>query len=313
MGKDKNGSRLSGMRPGFLIMVGLVVLGLILQVLFGEIVWSALRFPVNVIVLALGGVAIVVMYALRRRVPFFEWMMHNGAAVPALVCTLLLTIVMGLTVQGPSGMPWVGNMLRFWPFVLSWGWVVAVASIAGLNHLLRWKLREIPFVLNHCGVALAVIAATFGAPDKQDLLLRAYESIPEWRAVDQNRSLQELDFSITLHKFIMETYPDGSPKRFASEITVAPLSGTGAVDGTVDVNKPLKYGGWKIYQYDYDAEAGAKSQYSVFELVRDPWLWAVYAGIFMMIAGALCLMLFMAPKPVREDERRSQNQRRKSL
>ena len=37
------------------------------------------------------------------------------------------------------------------------------------------------------------------------------------------------------------------------------------------------------------------------ELVRDPWLPAVYAGICLMLAGAACLFLLMAPKPVKKE------------
>ena len=127
----------------------------------------------------------------------------------------------------------------------------------------------------------------------------AFPDTPEWRAVDGSGALVELDFDVTLHKFIMESYDDGSPRRFASDVTVAPREGGGEVSGTVEVNKPLRYRGWKIYQHDYDA---AEGRYSVLELVRDPWLWAVYAGIFMMLAGAVCLMFFMAPRPVKEEE-----------
>ncbi len=47
----------------------------------------------------------------------------------------------------------------------------------------------------------------------------------------------------------MDVYEDGSPKRFASEITVYTKDGK-SISGTVDVNKPLKVNGWKIYQYD---------------------------------------------------------------
>jgi hypothetical protein len=327
------------MKEGFLLGAGLLVLGIVLQIVCGPVRWAALAFPVNIILLAVALAAIGVMYALRRRVYLFEWMMHYGAAVPALVYALGLTIVMGLVAQGeaaPSSMadfppemmrnmpeamrqaleasqaagamggsgmgggshamPWLGQMLNFWPFVLAWGWMLLVVGMASLNHLLRWKLREIPFLLNHLGVFVAVAAATLGAPDKQDVLIQAFRDIPENRAVREDGSMLQMDLSIELHKFIMETYPDGSPKRFASDITVSRRDGS-SVSGTVDVNKPMKVDGWKIYQYDYDSQAGAESLYSTFELVRDPWLPAVYAGIFMMIAGALCLMLFMAPKP----------------
>ena len=107
-----------------------------------------------------------------------------------------------------------------------------------------------------------------------------------------------MGLAIELHEFTLEEYPDHTPKRFASDITVYTEDGK-TVQGTVEVNKPLKVNGWKIYQYGYDVQYGADSPYSVFQLVRDPWILWVYIGIFMMIAGALCLMLFMAPKPVR--------------
>ena len=191
------------MRDGFLLGAGLLALGAVLQLVVGPPQWHLLAWPVNITVLAALMAAVGVMYALRRRVPFFEWMMHYGAAVPALVYALGLTLVMGLITQTPmGGVPFLSRMTRMWPFALAWGWVLVVSSMATLNHLLRFKLKEIPFVLNHLGVVVAVAAATFG-------------SAPE---------------------------------------------------------------------------------------LRGAWLTAVYVGVLMMMAGALCLMLFMAPRPDKEEE-----------
>jgi ABC-type transport system involved in cytochrome c biogenesis permease subunit len=100
-----------------------------------------------------------------------------------------------------------------------------------------------------------------------------------------------MPLSIELKKFIMETYDDGSPKRFASEIHVTTKDGT-TLDAVVDVNKPVEVDGWKIYQYGYDTQMGAQSQISILELVRDPWLPLVYAGIYMMLAGAVLLVVY---------------------
>ena len=60
----------------------------------------------------------------------------------------------------------------------------------------------------------------------------------------------------------------------------------------MDVNKPYEVDGWKIYQYGYDTQMGAQSQISILELVRDPWLPLVYAGIYMMLAGAVLLVVY---------------------
>ena len=226
-------------------------------------------------------------------------MMHSGAAVPCLVYAAALTILMGLLPQvRMGGVPWLSQMLSFWPFVLIWIWMMVISALAALNHLLRWKVREIPFILNHLGVVVAIVAATLGSADMQTLQLTAFTGEAEWRAVDETGRMVEPGIAIELRQFTMEEYPDHSPKRFASDVTVYTKDGKN-VSGTVEVNKPLKVNGWKIYQYGYDVMRGSESAYSVFQLVRDPWILWVYIGIFMMLAGAVCLMFFMAPKPVK--------------
>ena len=278
---------------------GLLLVGLMLQVAMGPIRWELFAWPVNLSVLVLLLAAIGNMFLLRRKVYAFEWLMHAGAAVPCLVCAAALTILMGLLPQvRTGGMPWLSQMLRFWPFVLIWTWMMLISAMAALNHIFRWKMKEIPFILNHLGVVVAIVAATLGNADIQSLQMTVFTGEPEWRAVDDAGTLHEQGLAIELHKFTLEEYEDGTPKRFASDITVYTEDGK-TVPGTVEVNKPLKVNGWKIYQYGYDVRMGPESTYSVFQLVQDPWIFWVYLGIFMMIAGALCLMLFMAPKPVR--------------
>ena len=288
------------MKEGFLIGGGLLVVGLLLQIVLGPIEWSLLAWPVNLILLVLLLTAIGVLFALRRKVYAFEWMMHAGAAVPCLTYAAALTMLMGLLPQvRVGGIPWLSQMLRFWPFVLIWTWMMLISALAALNHLLRWKVREIPFILNHLGVVVAIVSATLGNADIQTLQLTAFTDKPEWRAVDGDGMVHEPGLAIELHQFTMEQYEDGLPKRFASDISVYTEDGK-KVRGTVEVNKPLKVNGWKIYQYGYDLSRGADSPYSVFQLVRDPWIFWVYLGIFLMIAGALCLLFFIAPKPMKQ-------------
>lgn len=198
------------MKEGFLIGGGLLVVGLLLQITLGPIDWSLLAWPVNLVLLVLLLAAIGVMFALRRKVYAFEWMMHAEAAVPCLSYATALTILMGLLPQvEDAGIPWLSQMLRFWPFVLIWTWMVLVSALTALNHLVRWKIKEIPFLLNHLGFFLTVVSATLGNPD------------------------------IHLVQFT--------------------VSGGGV-------------------------------------MLVDPWSGWVRAGIYMMLAGALCMLLFMTPK-----------------
>ena len=46
-----------------------------------------------------------------------------------------------------------------------------------------------------------------------------------------------------------------------------------------------------MYQLSYDETKGKWSTVSVFELVRDPWLPVVYAGILMLLLGSVCLFI----------------------
>lgn len=56
------------------------------------------------------------------------------------------------------------------------------------------------------------------------------------------------------------------------------------------VGKPVSVNGWKVYLTSYDTDKGKWSETCVVELVKDPWLWAVYTGLIMMVIGALYLI-----------------------
>ena len=272
------------MKEGFIIGGGLIFAGLILELSVGPVVWEAFAWPVNGIVLAGFLALIATVFLLRKRVYAFRFIGTYQAAIPTLMYAVLLTIIMGLTRQTENG-TWLNNMLVFWPFVLIY---VYMAVILGVTVLRR--LNNIPFLLNHLGLFIAMTTATLGNADMQRLKMITMVGEPEWRAMAQNGAIREMPLTIELKQFIMETYDDGSPKRYASEIHIQTKSGK-MIETTVDVNKPVEVDGWKIYQYGYDTKMGAMSQISILELVSDPWLPLVYTGIYMMLAGAVCMFL----------------------
>ena len=94
--------------------------------------------------------------------------------------------------------------------------------------------------------------------------------------------------------------PERKPHRFATEVKIYTQEGT-ITECTIEVNRPMEIEGWKIYQLSYDETKGRWSDVSVFELVRDPWLPVVYAGIIMMMAGAVSLFV-SAQKRKEEDK-----------
>ena len=310
------------MKEGFLIGGGLIIVGLILQLSVGPVGWDAFRWPVNGIVLAGFLAFIAIIFLLRKKVSVFQFIGTYNAAIPALVYTVLLTIMMGLTRQEDSYLAhpseastWLNHMLSFWPFVLIYVYIAVILGQIILRRILNSKLsslnlkRDIPFLLNHLGLFLAMTTATLGNADMQRLKMITVKGQPEWRALTQEQQIVKMPVTIELKEFIMETYDDGSPRRFASDITIirnnalssdhSPL--TPKIEATVEVNKPVEVDGWKIYQYGYDTQMGAMSQYSILELVSDPWLPLVYTGIYMMLAGAVCM--FLKGKKVKTEKR----------
>ena len=280
-----------GIKEGFLIGGGLILAGLMLELSVGPVNWDAFRWPVNGIVLAGFLTIIAIIFLLRKRVYGFQFIGTYKAAIPTLVHAVVLTIVMGLTRQTVDGV-WLNNMLSFWPFVLIYVYIAVILGQIILRRLLhfQWK-RDIPFLLNHLGLFLAMTTATLGSADMQRLKMITVKGEPEWRALTSQQQIVELPIAIELKDFIMETYDDGSPRRFASDIQILTQTGKN-IQTTVEVNKPVEVDGWKIYQYGYDTQMGAMSQTSILELVSDPWLPLVYTGIYMMLAGAVCMFLF---------------------
>ena len=280
------------MKEGFLIGGGLIAAGLALELSVGPVNWDAFAWPANVIVLGGFLILIIILWALRKRLYGCQFIGTYKAAIPTMAYAVVLTIIMGLTRQEANG-SWLNNMLSFWPFVLIYVMMAVMLGqvvVRRLTHLANWK-RDIPFLLNHLGLFLAMTTATLGNADMQRLKMITSQGEPEWRALTQEGAVKEMPLAIELKQFIMETYDDGSPKRFASDIQILTKSGKN-IQTTVDVNKPAEVEGWKIYQYGYDTQMGAKSQISILELVSDPWLPLVYTGIYMMLGGALCMFVF---------------------
>ena len=78
------------------------------------------------------------------------------------------------------------------------------------------------------------------------------------------------------------------PRKFESLVIFKDIKG---LNDTVrlEVNRPHRIRGWKLYQISYDTEMGKYSTLSVIEAVKDPWLPLVYTGILMLLGGAVYL------------------------
>lgn len=388
-------------KEGFAICAGLALVGLALQLSAGPINWDLFAAPVNAIFLVAYLALIVVAYGLRKRTYVIRWAMTCTAAVPAILTAGAATVIYGITCDRST--------LSAWPFVLLYFWLTTILGLTTLNYIFRpaksfknverWNVvfgKKLPFLVNHAGLFIAIVAATLGSADMQRLRMTIRQDSPEWRAMDEAGNIRELDIAIVLNHFAIEEYPpklvvidnetgralpdeapaslvledsimrgeimghrievtkvypycalfadsvsvnyvpwmysgattaalvsiDGrpaewisngsymfpyrpiriddktslvmpecDPKRYTSNVNAYAKSGEVHKDVDIEVNHPFELEGWKIYQLSYDETQGRWSKTSVVELVRDPWLPAVYVGIFMLLAGALFMFI----------------------
>lgn len=220
---------------------------------------------------------------------------------------MAVTVALGLVPQSRTTADgWWQHLISSWPFVLAWAWMaisLGLATIHGTITRLKGRkwLHTTVFVLNHLGLLLALVAATLGSADMQRVRMAVVRAEPRSLAWDANGYGYELDFAIELLDFKIEENGQAdsrSPSKFKACVQITALSphALAISEHTIEVNRPASMQGWKIYLIGYEAELGEDTRYCEFELVRDPWLPWVYAGIAMMLAGAVGLFLIATPK-----------------
>lgn len=204
-------------KEGIIIGGGLLVTGFLLQATVGKIEWEWIAFPVNIVVLVLFLVLLGVMHVLRRRVYVFGWLSHYTAAVSSLGWVVGMTVVMGLIKQLPSyyetdgieSLSGFSQMLSSWSFVLLYVWLTVVLGLTILRAGFPFRWRKVPFLLNHLGLFIALIAATLGNSDMQRLRMTTQIGNAEWRAQTQEGTpkMLELPLAVELNNFTIDEYP----------------------------------------------------------------------------------------------------------
>lgn len=201
------------MKEGFAISIGMMVTGLLLQFNMGAVEWSLLSWPANFVVLVAFVLGAIMLYAVRSKVYALKFLATMYCAVPALVITSALTIIMGLTRQVADGQPaadWLGitRMLSFWPFVLLYVYVAVILSQVIIMQLFHFKWRKLPSLVSHMGLLITLLTATLGSADMQRMRMMVNKETPEWRVIDPSTgTMKELNIAIQLKEFTIDEYP----------------------------------------------------------------------------------------------------------
>lgn len=269
-----------------LVMGAALIVATVVQICFGAFPLAIVRFPLNIILMALWLVLLVELYRRREGSRVARAMLSQGATVLSLVLMAAVGVALGLQREPAS---------TAWPTVVAVLFVLSHLTLVTLRGWrngqgVRWR-----FVVNHAGLWLALVAGFWGAPDRVQMRAMVGREVPTREAYDIEGRTTMLDCELQLIDFKAEYYAEGAPSMFEAEV---------AVDGepvTLRVNSP-HHRTWSetIYLVSYDQEQADAARYCVVEVVREPWRWLSVAGIVMLIAGAV---LMFAAGPRKEGER----------
>jgi len=126
----------------------------------------------------------------------------------------------------------------------------------------RWAKGAVsPFgvYIVHLSVLLILTGVILGSL----LGFDGYMEIAEGESADTvmlkgGRGGRPLDFTIRCDRFILENYPDGTPKTYQSDVAFL-KKGHIVKSGSLRVNHPLEFEGIRFYQSSYGKSAGGKN------------------------------------------------------
>lgn len=246
---------------------------------------SIFMFPVNLIAGAFLITGIWTLHRYYSHTHLVRWL--NSMPATLFICGLIISI---LIIEGI----WALELFRSWIFIFSELLLLVILGLITLRKVRSYSTRNFLFLLNHGGLWLALFAALFGAPDREEYKMIVPLQQAEYNAIDRSGRLQPLPFTVSLKKFEIEYYEQpanaGTPKRFCSTLLFTSEGEQTELQSLV--NHPAHFKGYSLYQDGYDTARGAYSRYTILLVVRDPWLKAVYMGIFMLLAGALGLIIY---------------------
>ena len=202
----------AGYKRAFLQCLLLFCIGVMLQIFFGGVPATMLRYPWSAVTALVYPYLLVVVYVLARKAKWLRQMFDARASVAALSSMMLLCIIFGLVPQTRSAIGFMGtlgftDMSHSYPFCLMLSYFITCLGFKLIDDLRRWREQRLTTLLLHASVFVALAASFLGSGDK----LRLKVVVPVGHSVhvgyDADNMPVELPFTISLDEFSLESYP----------------------------------------------------------------------------------------------------------
>ncbi len=238
-------------RESILMGLGLLLIGLALEVATGGTGASALQYPFNV---AFGAGFLLVSVLLKvvfKKHPLIKWLGSVPASLSAIGFVFLMVVLLGLIpqVEGPEVNKWLKlfgltHITSSWPFILALLYLLATLQFAIFKRVYPLTLKNVAFFINHAGLWIAIFGGFLGTGDFKRLTMDLYQDETVWQALDENRNTIDMPIALKLTKFDIEEY---NPKLALFEHAtgnMAPV--TGSTHFVLEAGNTGQLGNWQV-------------------------------------------------------------------
>lgn len=246
----------------------------VLQILFGSVDTRLFAFPIGI---TLGVAWIAILYVMDKEYAHKPWMVSLRS--PRTAC-LLLALTAIFCVLGGS-VPQMAGFTTSLPFVALLLALLTNILLVVFNRLHRFSMRrDAAFLAVHIGLCIALFGGMMGAGDTRELCTLVSQKEDVEKAYDRKGHAVPLDYSLRLISFDIEKNKnDGTPVQYEATVLV------GDKLRQIAVNSPLAVSLCEdIYLGSYDIRSDGTPA-CVLQIVRQPWKYAILAGIVMLLGG----------------------------
>jgi len=298
-------------RAAFIIPGILLSFGILFQIIFDKFPLHFFEYPLNVITGAELLALIVLLYIFFKQNKIIVFLKSGHAALSSIALFTLITVLIAIIPQGKSEISIINELSlnsipSTWYYAISLLYLLICLGFVTIKRLTPLSYKNIFFFINHFGLWLVLFSANLGHADKVSLNMIIPEGEKKWYAYDSDKSRNDLNFAIQLNEFKIENYSENTVnnnstvKNYEAEITVLTNKNQQGYKANVLINKPVKINDYSVYLHSYIISKD-NTKHAIFTIVKDPWLYASYAGFIMIFLGSI-LLLFERKEKLKTDK-----------
>ncbi|MDO5104736.1 cytochrome c biogenesis protein ResB [Capnocytophaga sp.] len=216
MNLDKEFHKSNQYRYSVMIALLSLLVGGILQYVFGSIPKSWFSFPQNIF----GGLAFVILntaiFFIFKKKNFINLHSSTPFAIVTVITLGVLTIGLGSISINKGHHGTSQTLLHFgldditktWYFALVFLMALTNLWLAILKRSMVYQSKNITFLLNHFGLWLVMFAGVLGQGDLIRLKMDLRKDKIEWRATDDYGNVIQLPIAMELKSFDIDIYPN---------------------------------------------------------------------------------------------------------